>query len=488
MNINSAFNYGSITRLVYVLLLVAIVFALTNFDGLLPVDMVKQAVVCLVVLLSVICMVNKSFIRFIVVKNLFPLLVASLSLTIWAAIVYLYTDTLALKRILTMGIGIGILLAVYYSVDSVYRIKLMLLVIVLATCVSALFGIGIAIVGNPFFIIWLKVVETDPKNIEHVLINGRTAGLAVTTITLSYQLALAIPLAFAMLLYNPLRGRAGERAWDGILYLLLTILIIVAITNASRSMILGAVCGIIVVMLPSVFHPSIFRRLYFILPMVIVGTLTFFILAVPLDRQERMKLAEETVVLLESESESESESEGIAASVRTALKSSGRYLLELDPRIFSFKNRTTLVRLPMAMTAIRYSLEYPFGTGRYSPGIRHINSDIDAWSIKHILSNTPHNQFLVILVYYGFPGLILLTLFYVYVLRSLIDSARLAILSLDSEALFLVATIAGGMTGYMINSLLHNKGPFVGDWHNFLLIGLVFSAQRILTFQRKILQ
>lgn len=482
MNINSAFNCCSITRLVYVLLVVTIVFALTNFDGLLPVDVVKQAVVCLAVLLSVICIINKGFIRFIVVKNLFPLLVASLSLTIWATIVYLYTDTFFLKRILQMGAGIGILLAVYYSVDSVYRIKLMLLVIILATCVSALFGIGIALVGNPYFIIWLKAAEAEPESIAAVLINGRTAGLAVTTIALSYQLALAIPLAFAMLLYNPLQGRASERAWDGILYLLLTILIIVAITNSSRSMILGAVCGFIVVILPSVFHQSIFRRVYFILPMVTVGTLIFFVLTDPLDREERKRLTEETVVLFESEPDE------IAAAVRASLKSSGRYLLELDPRIFNFNTLSTLVRLPMAMTAIRYSLEYPLGTGGYSPDIRHINPDLNAWSIKHIQSNTPHNQFLVILVYYGFPGLILLTLFYFFVLRSLIDSARLAILSLDSEALFLVATIAGGLTGYMINGLLHNKGPFVGDWHNFLLIGLVFSAQRILTFQRKILE
>ena len=148
-------------------------------------------------------------------------------------------------------------------------------------------------------------------------------------------------------------------------------------------------------------------------------------------------------------------------------------------RIFSVGDESARTRLPMAAMAVRYALEHPFGTGEYSPDSSHIAPGTDPEIPRLILSRTPHNQFLEVLVYYGFPGLALLILFYVFALRSLVHSTRLAMRHRNTDALILIAAVAGGVTAYWINSVFQPHGPFVEDWHHFFLIGLLFGIQRI---------
>ena len=44
---------------------------------------------------------------------------------------------------------------------------------------------------------------------------------------------------------------------------------------------------------------------------------------------------------------------------------------------------------------------------------------------------------------------------------------------------FLGTAVVGALAAYGVNSLLHNSGPFVGDWAHFFIVGLVFSIERI---------
>ena len=53
-----------------------------------------------------------------------PIIAASMLLMAWALMVYVFTDTLRPVRIAQMGLGIGVLFAVYLSVDTVYRARL----------------------------------------------------------------------------------------------------------------------------------------------------------------------------------------------------------------------------------------------------------------------------------------------------------------------------------------------------------------------------
>ena len=49
----------------------------------------------------------------------------------------------------------------------------------------------------------------------------------------------------------------------------------------------------------------------------------------------------------------------------------------------------------------------------------------------------------------------------------------------DASLYFLGTAVVGALAAYGVNSLLHNSGPFVGDWAHFFIVGLVFSIERI---------
>ena len=148
-------------------------------------------------------------------------------------------------------------------------------------------------------------------------------------------------------------------------------------------------------------------------------------------------------------------------------------------RIFSFGDTSFQSRLPMAVVALRRALQHPLGTAEYTQDGTYISDDMDPWVAVRILQTSPHNQFLEVLVYYGFPGLVLVLSFYVYVLRSLLRCARMAMRNRDTEAFFLIAVVAGSLAAYLIHSQFHPPGPFVDDWYHFFLIGLLFGIQRI---------
>ena len=95
------------------------------------------------------------------------------------------------------------------------------------------------------------------------------------------------------------------------------------------------------------------------------------------------------------------------------------------------------------------------------------------------LQGDPHNQFLFVLADYGFPGLILLALFYFCAFRSPILAAKAANSSSDGTLLLLAAAIGGALIAYALHSLGHGRGPFTGDWGHFLMVGLAIAIQRI---------
>ncbi len=56
----------------------------------------------------------------------------------------------------------GVMAAVCLTVTSVFRARLMAATIIVATCVSALFGLAVIYIGNPFWAIWLKIAAPWP--------------------------------------------------------------------------------------------------------------------------------------------------------------------------------------------------------------------------------------------------------------------------------------------------------------------------------------
>ena len=166
------------------------------------------------------------------------------------------------------------------------------------------------------------------------------------------------------------------------------------------------------------------------------------------------------------------------ARAEMALYESGRDFVP-NTRIWSVQDESAQARVYMASTAFRYSMDHPLGTGRYTPGEQHLSEEIDVFMAEHILNQLPHNQFLYLLVHFGFPGLVMAVLFYLLILWALISSGRFIVRSRGIDLYFIAFAVAGAMTAYGIHGLFHDVGPFVIDWIHFVIIGLAFSVRRI---------
>ena len=500
-------------------------------------------------------------------RPVIPIIAVALLLLIWALAVNLFTDTLNPTLLAQMGMGIGVLFAVYLCVDSTRRVVLMVQVIMLATFVSALFGLGVTFLGDPLFTLWRHLVTVSEHNLALIWGQVGIAGLTPGRNAFGRQLTVAIPLALVVLLYSPF-GRASKRIFA--LYVALMVMVSAMILNSMRATILGVLISAVIVVLLSMRRPWIWRRWLLVVALLAIGQLIFFqVLSIVAkfagdgnsptidsdsptitglatgfdsltngsdsltvghlipylvprraytiqlrvqnahgyaEREFTAQAEHPTLVLTWREP-------GDWANIvsrrhRYRLRSAGEthweqwrnsfpYLNSDGPslgtlfheergigatkRVLRISDRSAQSRMLMASSALRYSLDYPFGTGRYFPNRSHLSARLATGTANVLLAHTPHNQFLFILVYYGFPGLILLVLFYVLVLRSLIDSGRFIARSQDDTLCFLPTAVFGALAAYTVVTLFHDDGPFVGDWGHFFLIGLAFGIQRIAT-------
>ena len=522
-------------------------------------------------------------------RPVFPIIAVSTALMVWALTVYLFTDTLHLARLSQMALGIGVLAGVYFSVDTVQRAVVMLLALVGATVVSTLFGLAVLVVGEPFLTAWLYAATVKVRTLPTVLINGRIAGLTAGTIAFSYDLASAIPPAFAALLCGPFgRGKRSWRKWGALLFVVLVIMVTGMIVNATRSLILGAIVSAVIIGLPVAAARRFWRRLLVVTaltavwlaalfnPWLTVGEVAAGIGDSPLPTVGGSATVSGLVAGIEGlsgggdgqingdtvwdlisgelyavqvrggngqgfgaasgevtaaagsdgslslvwwEPHGEASIAGYELRVRAAggpdwppweefvprlntdslivgdpdfsidqkvaiariLRYQSKRGLELNTRVLKTSDSSARARIPMTLTALRYSLDHPLGTGTYSPTREQIGEGLDEAMVEHLLVNTPHNQFLNVLVYYGYPGLVMLVVFYLLILRSLVYSGRFILRSGDASLYFLGTAVVGALAAYGVNSLLHNSGPFVGDWAHFFIVGLVFSIERIVT-------
>ena len=527
-------------------------------------------------------------------RPVMPVITVSVLLMVWALAVYLFTDTLRAVRIAQMGLGIGVMFGVYLAVDTVYRARLLALVVIGAALVSTLFGMAVLFVGEPFLSTWFHIAVVEVRSLPSILGLGRIAGLTTTTVGFSYQLAAAIPPALAALMYSPFgSGRRSGRIWRAVLSAVLTIMVMGMVVNATRSLVLGALVSAVIVVLPLTRLPWIYRWLFLAVALVAVWLVVLFNPVVHVSRvaasvsifqgpaagvdvtvshlsagvgglvaggvgqinghtlwdlgpgqrysaqvrardeqgfgsasgevlaaagsdgslslvwreprgpasitgyQLRLRAAGETAwtawrefvprlntdsLLVGDPTFSVEQKIAVGRILRYQLGrrlSSAEGGLELSARILRTSDSSARARIPMTLTALWYSLDHPLGTGTYSPTREHIGEGLDEAMVERLLASTPHNQFLNVLVYYGYPGLALLVAFYLLILRSLVYSGRYILRSGDASLYFLGTAVVGALAAYGVNSLLHNAGPFVGDWVHFFIVGLAFSIERI---------
>jgi O-antigen ligase len=136
-------------------------------------------------------------------------------------------------------------------------------------------------------------------------------------------------------------------------------------------------------------------------------------------------------------------------------------------------------RLPMAVGAFEMTLDNPLGIGegRYNPVVaEYYRFLFQMAGAEDAVKQSSHNQFLNIMVYYGVAGLLLLLLFYAKIFQGLKQVRR------ETKDPLLRATaigLTGGFAAYIVNSLFHNDGPFLGDIFNWFFIGLALALLNI---------
>ncbi len=432
-----------------------------------------------------------------------PILTVSALLTLWAAAVYLFTDTLALLRLGHFAMGIGLIVVVWFSVDRPFRLKLLLGVLVLGAAICALYGVAVTLLGDPFMTVWVILSRVDLDRIPGIVAGGRMAGLSQNIIAFSYVLAAAVPLAFAFLVSGSrLRTKARTWSWRAVLFFALVLMLTVVLLNATRSAILGVVVGCVVTgVIVLVGRPELRRRMSAALAAIVVWLLLMFVPGVRgadtiLASGPTPSIGNETggledkwygraLVRLSQPGWPSDQNSPYEVELRNKIETARELWREsradfgLNRRIISLDDTSARARIPMALTALRYSLDHPLGTGRYLPEDHHLPGGLEPRVAEEVLRTTPHNQFLVVLVYYGYPGLALLVAFYLLAGRSLLVTYRRILRSRDTEGLVLAGAVTGSLAGYGINSLFHNAGPFVGDWFHFVFVGLVFCIERL---------
>ena len=427
-------------------------------------------------------------------RPVFPIIAVSALLTVWALTVYLFTDTLHLARLSQMVLGMGVLAGVYYSVDTAPRAVVMVLALVGATLVSTLFGLAVLVVGEPFLTAWLYAATVKVRTLPTVLLNGRIAGLTAGAISFSYDLAMAIPPAFAALLYSWHGMGKQRRKWGVVLYAALMIMVTGMIVNATRSLILGAIASAAIIGLPIVVLPRFTRRLLVVVALIAVwmaalfnpwltvgevaagtgdsplseagGSATISGLAAGIEGlsgggdgqinghtvrdlipgelyavQVRVGNgqgsgaasgevtaaagSDGSLSLVWWEPDGPGSVTGYELRVRAAgeaswppwdefvprlstdslivgdptfsieqkiavariLRYQSRRGLELNTRVLETSDSSARARIPMTLTALRYSLDYPLGTGTYSPTREHIGEGLDPAMVEHLLVN-----------------------------------------------------------------------------------------------------
>lgn len=358
------------------------------------------------------------------------LLLTALGLLFWSATVYfingLYPQ--CLHRLLQIALGIAIAAITFLLASSYKRLCWLVYFLIFGGLVSAIVGLGQFFFDEPFIRLWLATGSVVTRGLSDVRA-GRIAGLTGYSVPLSYQLGSITPFAIAILVFNKRKLSFGKRL---VLMIIILVLLTALALTGIRSSLLGVFIGSVIVILLGFKQRRWGRSIIFV--SIIVGLLLYSILG----------------------------------------------YVYMPGRFIELEDISAKSRFPMQITSIKYSIAHPLGTGIYNPSISNIPSFVRGKRITEtVLNTTPHNQFLNVLVYYGFPGLFLLLAFYLFIYQSLRKQWEYIYKEEVNELKWICAGLMGAFTSYIINSMFHNAGPFVGDYFHWYFVGLLFVVGRI---------
>lgn len=321
------------------------------------------------------------------------------------------------RQIMPLAISMLIL----YWINNKKKIKIFLYFSIIVVAISAFVGI-MQFFGSDFF--WeLRLMIPGPENIpgmELDLFKSRIAGLAYFAVPLSYQLSFLLPLVLSLILQK--NNNRLEKTF------LITVFVVMTATvfmTLVRSAIIGVMVGFV-----AVTYLSEIKKKFINVTLIIVLCLSVF------------------------------------------------YLSDVIFDRFTYMDESTYGRIPLAIAGLKMALMHPFGIGEGN--YQFAASDM-YYELSHLpgseymLVTSAHNQFINVLVSYGFAGLILLIIFYVLLFRELLKAGTCEDGFLNSFR----TGVIGAFISYTVNSLFHNAGMFYSDVFIWYFIGLAFVCIKL---------
>lgn len=317
-------------------------------------------------------------------------------------------------------VGVVVAFATWVLTTEVKHLRFLTFALIVALAISAIVGIGQYFVKGFFIKAWELTGGYLPKLREVQL--GYVAGLASYSIPFGYQLCTCVPLVFGLLLSRSTRYRKSLTA-------VFLLLLLALFLTQSRSAIIGALMGVVVIIWSSLTR----------------GKLKAFLLVLSLGAMAYLF-----------------------------------HGMHINPRLLNFVEYSAQARFPLFLVALWTGVTHPLGTGRgtyieIASGFYEMVEELP--SATAVFKFTAHNQFLNMLGYYGMPGLALLIIFYVLLFR-LFRINRKSVLPhpfLNGMRIGLL----GAFSAYLVDSFFHNAGPFIGDPINWYFIGLALAAKKL---------
>ncbi len=300
------------------------------------------------------------------------------------------------------------------TVKSSKSLRIFIYLVLFGAGVSGFVGI-MQVVGVDFF--WDLRNWIDPVRPE-LLDRSKAMGLAYYSIPFSYQMCSVVPLGLGMLIAS------RDKAEKIFLALVTGIVFLGLILSFVRAAVFGAVFSVVAV--------------------------------IALKRKLRNKV--------------------LLALLLAVFSVTIFYFQEALRPVRAYSDTSLIDKLRNQAIAVRSLISNPLGVGKEKYFEEEIKEHYVYVSGASESSISPHNQFLNVAAYYGFPGLLLLVILY----KKLFGYASSLRKSLQNPFLWHVNLgIMGSLISYLITSLFHNAGLFVGDPWQWFFIGMLLSLLNI---------
>ena len=98
---------------------------------------------------------------------------------------------------------------------------------------------------------------------------------------------------------------------------------------------------------------------------------------------------------------------------------------------------------------------------------------------------SPHNQFMDVLVSLGYPGLALVLAFYLVLLVIILLDLKDSYMAERPDMLLLLVSVTGAIAGYSVLSMFQSLDPFTGDALGWVVLGMPFAVHMAISRRKR---